>query len=372
MSGSTKPVQPPGKRPNLFRRVLGHIPGFRRSAVSADENLYQDLNGLSIAYAACYENVDLTVARKEADRLLRSKSHVIDRLARWWLSESRAAFTAVSTDGVVYASEPSDWPPRLWPDGHQIWVEANGVAVLAKQFVDHGPRFFLGYRVVSIQAELLAFVDRLKYAPDTEFEPEVRRLRGALAQARRDFQTGAVTTARFRYLGGVALGLLLVSPVSLGLLLRQSENTAGETLVLNAVACAIAGAAGALVSVLTRVTNESLRLDYHIGGRMLVVLGLARPVIGAVLALALYWATVGGVVPLAPPGGGTGAALPATDDARFAFFIAIGFIAGFSERYAQDMLLIRAPQQPEQPATPPVTAPSGEPVPASEDRPAVA
>ena len=370
MSGSTEPSQPAGERPNLFRRVLGHIPGFRRSGTSADENLFQDLNGLSIAYAACYEKTDLTAARKEADELLRTSSHLIDRLARWWLSEASPAFTAVSTDGVVYASEPSDWPVRLWPDGHEIWVEANGIAVLAKQFVDHGPRFFLGYRVVSIQAELLAFVDRLKHAPETQFEPEVRRLRGSLAQARRDFQTGAVTTARFRYLGGVALGLLLVSPVSLGLLLRQSENTTGETLVLNAVACAIAGAAGAQVSVLTRVTNESLRLDYHIGGRMLVVLGLARPVIGAVLALALYWATVGGVVPLAPPGGGGTAALPGTDDARFAFFIAIGFIAGFSERYAQDMLLIRAPQQPEPSATPPVAALSVEPPPAADERPA--
>ena len=102
-------------------------------------------------------------------------------------------------------------------------------------------------------------------------------------------------------------------------------------LVLGATACAIAGQFGALVSVLTRVSGGGLDIDYRAGDRMLGIVGFARPVLGAILASAVYFATVGGVVPLEGP-----------DEvvSRFAFFVAIGFIAGFSERYAQDMLSI--------------------------------
>lgn len=50
----------------------------------------------------------------------------------------------------------------------------------------------------------------------------------------------------------------------------------------------------------------------------------------------MYFATVGGVVPLKAP----------TDViAQFAFFVAIGFLSGFSERYAQDMLSISSSDQ---------------------------
>lgn len=361
MSGPTEQPPPPRGPLRLVVRGFRRVRQWWRGEPSANANLFQDLNGLSIAYADCFAHPDSAKARKAADELLRAKSGLINRLPRWWMAETTPAFTAVAEDGVVYASEPSPWPDKLWPQAHQIWVRANGIAILAKQYVGEGPRFFLSYQAVSIQAELLAFVDRVNKGQETLFEQEVPRLRGALAQARKDFETGAVTSARFAYLFGVGAGLVLVSPVSLLLLIRQSSEAGSNNLVFDAAACAIAGAAGALVSVLTRVTNESLRLDFRVGPRMLFVLGFARPILGSILALALYWATVGEVVPLAPP---------VADDARYAFFIAIGFIAGFSERYAQDMLLIRAqPPQPE-PATPPAT--QAEPPSSAAEQPIVA
>ena len=340
MSGSAEPSAPEGGSLGLLARLRRGVR--RRPRVgAAPTSLFQELNRLSIAHADCFADPDQVAARKAADQLLWQSSSVIGRLPRWWLAETLPAFTAVTEDGVVHASEPSLWPNKLWPVAHQIWVRANGLAILAKQYVNPGTRFFLGWQVVSIQAELLAFADRVSKDPATHFEDEVPRLEMALAQAWRDFETGAVTSARFAYLGGVGAGLLLVSPASLALLIRQSSVTGADNLVFDAAACAIAGAAGALVSVLTRVTNESLRVDFRVGRRMLLVLGFARPILGAILALALFWATIGEVVPLSPPG---------SADARYAFFIAIGFIAGFSERYAQDMLLIRA-QPPSEQAT---------------------
>jgi len=386
MSGPTDPSLSPNGRSGFFRRGLHRIPGFRLKRVSADEGLFQDLNQLSIDYAACYSDPDVALARGKAAALLRERSNVINRLARWWLCETTPAFTALSNEGVVHMSEPSDWPAAVWPQAHKDWAEANRLAILAKQFVEHGPRFYVGYQVVSMQAELLALVERLGHEPTLEHEPRttfdlnVLGLSEARAKAVKDFETGAVTKARFRYLGGVGAGLLILAPFSLIALLVQGETAPGaeigqapggnigsvlgaQGLVLDAVACAIAGASGALVSVLTRVTNESLSLDFRVGSLMLFMLGLARPIVGAILALALYWATVGEVVPLAPP---------TADNARFAFFIAIGFIAGFSERYAQDMLLIRAPEQSDQTSTSSKQTPSGEPPPGGTEQPAVA
>ncbi|SRR5258706_3846779 len=60
----------------------------------------------------------------------------------------------------------------------------------------------------------------------------------------------------------------------------------------------------------------------------------SRPASRHPLPPRLYWATDARIVLLAPPVDGP--------DIRFAFYIAIGFLAGFSERYAQDMLLVRS------------------------------
>jgi hypothetical protein len=344
MSGPTRPSPSPGGSRGPFGRLFDRLRRRGLREAEASENFFQALNRLSIDYAACFTKTDQTEARRAADDLLRASSDLIRRLPRWWMAESTPAFTAVSDTGVVYASAPSPWPDGLWPLAHQFWVRANGTAILGKQYVDPGPRFFLSYQVVSVQAELLAFVDRINRNDPTKFDQEVPRLRGALAQGRKDFETAAGTTARFSYLGGLALGLVILSPLSLVPLFGHSSASVAANLIVDAGACAVAGAAGALVSVLTRLTSESLRLDFRLGSGMLFLLGFARPIIGAVLALAVYWATVGGIVPLAPPD------MP---DPRFAFFIAIGFIAGFSERYAQDILLVRA-----QPAAEPPPAPS--------------
>lgn len=115
----------------------------------AESDLFQDLNELSIRYAGCFSSQhDAVLARREASDLLREKVLVISRLARWWIAELTPAFTAVSHGGNVYASEPILWPDELWPKAHELWVEANGIAMLAQQFVQN--RFFVSYGVVAI------------------------------------------------------------------------------------------------------------------------------------------------------------------------------------------------------------------------------
>jgi hypothetical protein len=92
--------------------------------------------------------------------------------------------------------------------------------------------------------------------------------------------------------------------------------------------CLIAGAMGAVVSVMSRMTFGGLILDYEAGRAVLTLLGVFRPVIGMALGAAMWVLTASGVLAVVP-----------NDSSKLSFFrILTAFLAGFSERWAQDML----------------------------------
>jgi hypothetical protein len=92
--------------------------------------------------------------------------------------------------------------------------------------------------------------------------------------------------------------------------------------------CLIAGGIGAVVSVMSRMTLRTLSLDYEAGGSVLAMLGAFRPVIGMVMGGAMWVMTASGVLAILP-----------SDPSKLTFFrILTAFLAGFSERWAQDML----------------------------------
>ena len=264
---------------------------------------------------------------------------VVRNTLAFYASETKHAWAAVGLDGTVTTSAPSVWPPALWPDAKDVWTKAENLYALAKQFLDHEGVFYVCLELAAIQGDLLTLVDSGSTPEQATTAIDLSRKR--IDAANSNFRVGALTRATSRYLQGMLLGLAVTAPMAIlfgvvvGILLPWND------LVLFATATAIAGQFGALVSVLTRISGNGLDLDYRAGDRMLRVVGFARPVLGAILASALYFATVGGLVPLEAP---------VEDVTRFAFFIGIGFIAGFSERYAQDMLSVSPRQDASQPA----------------------
>ena len=94
----------------------------------------------------------------------------------------------------------------------------------------------------------------------------------------------------------------------------------------------IAGAVGAIVSVMSRMSSGQSTLEYETGRGYLRVLGAFRPLIGAIFGVALYFAIASALLPAKVPMPGS--------DSRFFFFAIIAFLAGFSERWAQDMLVV--------------------------------
>ena len=94
-------------------------------------------------------------------------------------------------------------------------------------------------------------------------------------------------------------------------------------------ACFVAGAVGAMVSVMTRMRQEDgVRLDYEVGHLLIVMLGAFRPVLGAIFGVLAYFAIGSKVLPITPPPGAR----------AFFYFALIAFVAGFSERFAHVIL----------------------------------
>jgi hypothetical protein len=131
-------------------------------------------------------------------------------------------------------------------------------------------------------------------------------------------------------LGGTVATGLLVGAVALVLIDGDDlTRLAGQLLLV-----ATAGAVGAVVSVLWRMTSGSFRmnlptLSHEMKGTDVRLVAGLRPVIGLVFALATVTLVMGAVIPVDKQTGAEQTAL----------FAGLGFLAGFSERLAQDMFV---------------------------------
>jgi hypothetical protein len=172
----------------------------------------------------------------------------------------------------------------------------------------------------------------IEYTPEGE-APNADRLalvENQLAEARALYSKAAQRQARLRYFLGVLIGLAIAAPaMGLAALLIALGHIDGFSPV-DFLGVASAGALGAAVSVLTRLSSNGLVLDVEADSNELLRLGAVRPFLGSVLGLAAYWLLAGGLIPIKVPSGSS----------AFNFYAGLAFLMGFSERFAQDMLSI--------------------------------
>jgi hypothetical protein len=89
--------------------------------------------------------------------------------------------------------------------------------------------------------------------------------------------------------------------------------------------CTGAGAVGALVSVLSRMSGggDKFTVDFEVGRPLLRRLGLYKPLVGSVFGLALYFLLVSGILMTKAP----------SERTTIYFYAVVAFLAGFSERF---------------------------------------
>ena len=176
---------------------------------------------------------------------------------------------------------------------------------------------------------------------------ELDRLQGHYEQA-------ASREAQIVYLGGMLAGVLALCAVTVpvGLLLAASDVPVNLTTFFG---CLIAGALGALVSVVTRMSADKFHVRHEVGRSYVQRVAAFRPFIGGVFGLRGYFALQGGVIRQLD--------VPTDDRDRFAFFLVLAFAAGFSERLVKEVL--RSTDGPEKPAATPPAPQNGAGAPAS-------
>lgn len=167
----------------------------------------------------------------------------------------------------------------------------------------------------------------------TEQREEVQRVALAHWEMTRDRVTGLIQRqARLVYFLGVAIGgVLSISLLTLFGVVVSVDLGNHVAAPLSLLAATIAGAMGACVSVYQRMASNDLKLDFMAPFLQKVLLGALRPWVGAVFGAVVYFGFASGLL---VPQGGIGGDKPAT----FAFFAMAGFAAGFSERFATDVL----------------------------------
>ena len=155
----------------------------------------------------------------------------------------------------------------------------------------------------------------------------VNVVRSELATIDKKYKESAHRDAQLRYFLGMILAVGVILLAATGL---RGLEVPGEPALLRAAF--VAGALGAVVSVLMRMTSGSLQLRYQVGPMYTRLLGVFRPALGAIFGVLMYFLLFGGgALSLQPPKEYT---------KQFFFTAILAFIAGFSERFAPDMLSI--------------------------------
>ena len=199
----------------------------------------------------------------------------------------------------------------------------------------------------------------LSAIPDTDgtiaplSEKQVADQARELDRIEEHYEQAASREAQIVYLGGMLTGVLALCAVTVpaGLLLAASDVPVNLTTFFG---CLIAGALGALVSVVTRMSADKFHVRHEVGRSYVQRVAAFRPFIGGVFGLLVYFALQGGVIRQLD--------VPSEDRDRFAFFLVLAFAAGFSERLVKEVL--RTSDGPEEPAARPPAPKSGDAGPA--------
>ncbi|SEF37842.1 hypothetical protein SAMN05421837_11618 [Amycolatopsis pretoriensis] len=199
--------------------------------------------------------------------------------------------------------------------------------------------------VQGIYTETVALLSVLDAMVGSEQKRE--RLTAAVASARKEIRQieqnardAALDRALVRYLGGLAVGAVVAAAVAAAVHFLLKVEIGSQLVV-----CVVAGAIGAIVSVMTRTANrQRVRVSLDQGLLVVILSGCFRLIIGAVFGAAMFVLVRAGLLPLAVPVPGEQVTL---------FFAGLAFLAGFSERRAQDTIVRTLPGAVEQNVTEP-------------------
>ncbi|SMD27559.1 hypothetical protein [Kibdelosporangium aridum] len=127
--------------------------------------------------------------------------------------------------------------------------------------------------------------------------------------------------ARFNYFQGALVGTIATAALIVLVGVASTQFWPGLLNTPGLVVASLFGALGAVVSIFQRMSKGTLILDFNTSIRHLRALGGFRPLVGAVFGAVAQFALTAGTI-----------------NATLGLFALAGFGAGFSERFATDMI----------------------------------
>ena len=208
--------------------------------------------------------------------------------------------------------------------------DCDELAIRSEEILRGTPKRLALRSIYEVESSVLAFLERTNGRPSTaEVDEFVTGARHGMGTARGCYSIAADKVARMVYVGGLFAGVAAMLPVAVlaglglwifGALHLHQHGTQAF------FACLTAGAIGAFVSVLSRMSSPAkFEIDPEVGRRAIFYLGAYRPLVGAIFGLALYFLLQSSL-------------LQVESGKEFATFVVAAFLGGFSERFVKVML----------------------------------
>lgn len=225
----------------------------------------------------------------------------------------------------------SDWSTKNEPEIAALLHKCDELTIKIARILRAPTRDIAMRLVVSSATHLLSLVDRrAEHRRHEDREIGLEHERAQLEEAEHYYEEVGERQAQLVYLRGMIGGALGIAALTTAIWAISPFDVSSLT-ARRIVLAAVLGAAGALLSVMSRMTDrkQGFELDYELGRRPLVVFGVFRPLLGAAFGLLLYAAIKSGVVSLQ---------LAGSPEKETYFYALLSFAAGWSERLAKDIL----------------------------------
>lgn len=230
------------------------------------------------------------------------------------------------TDMDVRLHRVTDWVVRNAEPVAQLLHECDTLAIRAREILRGTTQRITLQLIYAIEEHVLGYIERSDKPNAAQEKKMVASQRAELAKIEKYYLRTGAKAARIVYVSGMLIGALAIVALCAGasLLLAYSFDYWTDDLAFLAL-CTGAGAVGALVSVLSRMSsgdNDRFSIDFEVGRPLLRRLGVYKPFVGAVFGTATYFLLAGGLLPTTTASGN-----------RLYFYGIMAFLAGFSERF---------------------------------------
>jgi hypothetical protein len=234
-------------------------------------------------------------------------------------------------DTEVRLHRVTDWVTKNAEPIAGLLHECDTLGIRAREILRGTSQRITLQLIYAVEEHVLGYIERSDEPNPAQEKAMVASQRQELARIEGYYLRTGAKAARIVYASGMLMGATLIvaiCTIAAVLLKHPFHYWNGHSDPQYLLLCTGAGAVGALVSVLSRMSggnDDRFSIDFEVGRPLLRRLGLYKPLVGSVFGVATYFLLAGGLLP---------ATATATAKGNHLYFYGIiAFLAGFSERF---------------------------------------